>query len=108
MQLATIKTEVPKSRVQGCLDAGKVEPCGPVPDLTQRDLDSTVKIVAQVGPEPYLKVLNEHPDVDIIIGGRSYDPAPFIAFAQHHQLGSAGGYGPARHLGKILVSLNAR
>lgn len=102
--MATIKTQVEKSAVQPYLDSGRVEPCGPAPELTQAALDNTVKIVAQVGPEPYLKVLKEHPDVDIIIGGRSYDPAPFTAFAMFHGLGSSENYGPARHMGKILVS----
>lgn len=103
-KLATIKTETPKSRVQEYLDKGEIVPCGPAHELTQKDLDGTVKMVAQVGAEPYLKVLREHPDVDIIIGGRSYDPAPFAALAMYHGLGSVDNYGPAWHSGKIMVS----
>ena len=103
-QVATIKTSVTKATVQKYLSAGEVVPCGPAPELTQADLDSTIKIVAQVGAEPYLQVLREHPDVDIIIGGRSYDPAPFAALAMFHGLGSVDNFGPAWHSGKIMVS----
>jgi hypothetical protein len=103
--VATIKTEIPKARIQKYFDAGEIVPCGPAPELTQQALDGTVKAVAQVGAEPYLKVLQENPDVDIIIGGRSYDPAPFAALAMFHGLGSVDDYGPAWHSGKIMVSL---
>jgi hypothetical protein len=101
-KVATIKAEVAPDVVRGHLDAGRIQPCGPLPDLTAEALDNTIKIVGQMGPEPYLKVLREHPDVDIIIGGRSYDPAPFTALAMYHGLGSKDNYGPARHMGKIL------
>ncbi len=90
--------------MQSYLDKGEIIPCGPAPELNQRDLDSTIKMVAQIGAEPYLKLLQEQPDVDIIIGGRSYDPAPFAAFAMFHGLGSADNYAPAWHCGKIMVS----
>jgi hypothetical protein len=33
-----------------------------------------------MGPEPYLQAMTGHPDFDIIIGGRAYDPAPYVAF----------------------------
>lgn len=101
-KVATIKAEVSKAAVRDYLHRGEIKPCGPVPDLTEEGLNSTIKIVGQMGPEPYLKVLREHPDVDIIIGGRSYDPAPFTALAMFHGLGSKDNYGPARHMGKIL------
>lgn len=68
-----------------------------------------------MGHEPYLKVLQDHPDVrdsyfitshnpdvvqqiDIIIGGRSYDPAPYAAFSYLHGIDP----GVAYHMGKIM------
>jgi hypothetical protein len=41
----------------------------------------------------------DHPDFDIIIGGRAYDPAPYAAFAIHHGFKDLG---IAYHVGKIM------
>lgn len=79
-----------------------MKPCGPAPELSEEDLTNTIKVVAQIGAEPYLKVLKENPDVDIIIGGRSYDPSPFAALAVYHGFGVSGDNGPAWHYGKIM------
>lgn len=35
-----------------------------------------------MGPEPYLNAMRETPDFDIIVGGRSYDPALYVAFTE--------------------------
>jgi len=56
--------------------------CGkPVSALTQRAIDATPRIVAQMGPEPILDAMLAHPDFNILVAGRAYDPAPYIAFA---------------------------
>ncbi|KAJ5109843.1 hypothetical protein N7532_002488 [Penicillium argentinense] len=49
-----------------------------------------------MGAEPYIKALDRDPD--IIIGGRSYDPAPFAAFSMYHGVQP----GVAWHMGKIM------
>jgi hypothetical protein len=79
------------------LQDGKIRPCGPVEDLVVDEIDKACDVVGQMGAEPFLKVLREQ-DADIIVGGRSYDPAPFAAFAMHHGMGD----GPAWHCGKIM------
>jgi hypothetical protein len=33
-----------------------------------------------MGPEPFLDAMQAHPDFNIIVGGRAYDPAPYVAF----------------------------
>ncbi|KAJ7848218.1 hypothetical protein B0H13DRAFT_1906859 [Mycena leptocephala] len=40
----------------------------------------TPTVVTQIGPGPFLQVLVAHPEVNIIIGGHAYDPAPFTAW----------------------------
>jgi hypothetical protein len=56
--------------------------CGkPVPALTQQKIDATPRILAQIGPEPILDAMLANPDFDVMIAGRAYDPAPYIAFA---------------------------
>lgn len=34
-----------------------------------------------MGPEPFLDAMTANPDFNIIVGGRAYDPSPYVAFA---------------------------
>ena len=94
------------------LEAGKISGCGPcVPPLTADDVKVTTTIVGQMGPEPYVGAMAAHPDFDIIVGGRAYDPAPYVAFCAFHAFGRShqpvvsldalqlGGF---VHMGKIM------
>lgn len=75
---------VSKAKVFKSLAANEVTGCGiSVPALTETDVEDAVEIVAQMGPEPFLDAMNAVPDFDIIIGGRSYDPSPYIAYCVH-------------------------
>ncbi|KAI1319394.1 hypothetical protein F5Y16DRAFT_406011 [Xylariaceae sp. FL0255] len=98
LRLATIYSDVTKETVTQKLKDGRIAPCGEIPQLTQEDIDKTDRIVCQIGHEPFLKTLQEEPD--IIIGGRAYDPAPFIAYGIH-RLGK-GSHASAWHMGKIM------
>ncbi|KAJ0384595.1 hypothetical protein COL922a_008046 [Colletotrichum nupharicola] len=51
-KVATIGAAVPKDLIRQKLKDGKISPCGPVPPLTNEDIDSAVDVVAQMGPEP--------------------------------------------------------
>lgn len=58
--------------------------CGPVvPVLTETDVLESHRVVAQIGPEPFVDAMEAEPDFDVIIGGRAYDPAPYAAFCIH-------------------------
>ncbi|WWC71754.1 uncharacterized protein I206_105713 [Kwoniella pini CBS 10737] len=98
LKVAAIYTDVSKETVLSKLKEGKVHPCGEIPELKIEDVEKTDAIVAQVGHEPFLKALREEPD--IIIGGRAYDPAPFIAYCLH-RLGKVS-HATAWHMGKIM------
>ena len=97
LKAARIYAGLDKETVKQGLREGRVSPCGPVPELTEEEIDLATVIVAQMGVEPYLKLLDEHPDIDVIIGGRAYDPVPIAA------LGIKNGFDPAYcwHMGKI-------
>ncbi|KAJ9607527.1 hypothetical protein H2200_007605 [Cladophialophora chaetospira] len=85
MKVISIYAEIPKDHVRQKFKDDLVSPCGHgVPDLLENDIDTATRIVAQMGLEPYVKAMNENPDFDIIIGGRSYDPSPYAAFCVHH------------------------
>jgi hypothetical protein len=81
LKIVKIYADIPKDMVRQKLADGLISPCGGgVPKLTEHDITTSTRIVAQMGLEPYLKAMRENPDFDIIIGGRAYDPAPYAAF----------------------------
>jgi len=57
-----------------------------VPLLTTELVETSPTIVAQMGPEPLLQAMTAAPDFDILVAGRAYDPAPYIAFCAFHAL----------------------
>lgn len=100
MEIVRIYAEMDKDVVAKSWKDGLVTPCGPaVPELEHSDIEDATRIVAQMGLEPYLKAMNEHPNFDIIIGGRSYDPAPYAAFCLWKGFDDLG---VAYHMGKIM------
>jgi hypothetical protein len=52
-----------------------------VPPLKAEDIEASTRVLAQMGPEPLLDAMQANPDFDILIGGRAYDPAPYVAYA---------------------------
>ncbi|KAH8659229.1 hypothetical protein BGZ60DRAFT_544271 [Tricladium varicosporioides] len=106
-----IYSNVSKPRVLASLKTGEVRGCGTsVPTLTEKDVNDAVTIVAQMGPEPFVDAMEAAKSFDIVIGGRSYDPSPYAAFAIYnanklkaptksltHQ--QVGGF---THMGKIM------
>lgn len=103
LKIGAIYSGVEKSVVQSKLSEDKIVPCGDgPPPLTKEDIDLAKVIVAQIGAEPFMELLSkslyfhnylqvsdaefvaEDDTIDVFISGRSYDPAPFAAFAMHH------------------------
>lgn len=95
-KLAVIQAEIEKDHVRDMLKKGKVSPLHPAPELTEEELQKTVRIVGQMGVEPFIKAVEE--GAQVIVAGRAYDPAVFAALA------IMKGYdrGLAIHMGKIL------
>jgi hypothetical protein len=85
MKVIGIYAEVPKDLVRQKKKDNLITPCGGgVPELQDDDIESSTRIVAQMGLEPYLKAMRENPKFDIIVGGRAYDPSPYAAFCVYH------------------------
>ncbi len=95
-KLAVIQSEFDKEFVRENLKAGRITPLKPAKELTEVELDETVRIVAQMGEEPFMEALEN--GANVILSGRSYDPSVFAALAVKE------GYdrGLAMHMGKIL------
>jgi hypothetical protein len=95
---AAIYSDIDKAVILERLAAGRIEPCGSAPELNASDVAASTNIVAQMGAEPFLKVLQAHPDIDIIVSGRSYDPSPFAGLCMLHGIDP----GVYWHMGKIV------
>ena len=98
LRMALIYANIDKNVVIHKIAGEQVRPCGPVDDLTPAEVDAATVIVAQMGAEPFLKIMDESPAINLVISGRSYDPAPIAAMALHHGFDAGLGW----HLGKIL------
>ncbi|KAI9739308.1 MAG: hypothetical protein M1834_007521 [Cirrosporium novae-zelandiae] len=97
-KLLAIYSEVSKSVVYERLKAGGIRGCGPaVPALKAIDIEESPTIVAQMGPEPFLSAMSAVPDFDIVIGGRAYDPAPYVAYATFTAFGPVNALTKMRH-----------
>ncbi|MDR0759436.1 MAG: acyclic terpene utilization AtuA family protein, partial [Treponema sp.] len=95
-KMAVIHAELEKSSIIQAFRQGKISPLEPAPALTEREINDSTHIVAQMGLEPFLAALDK--GVDVILAGRTYDPVCFAA------LPISLGYDRALslHLGKIL------
>src|SRR5690554_1976807 len=94
--LAVIQSELNKELIRNKLSKGNIEPLFPAEELTEKDVDEAVHIVAQMGEEPYINALEA--GADVILAGRSYDPSVFAALAIKNGFNKA----LALHMGKIL------
>ena len=65
LKVATIYSDVSKETVMSKLKAGKIAPCGEIPQLKSEDVERSDAIVCQIGHEPFLKALKEEPDIII-------------------------------------------
>ncbi|MDR1030720.1 MAG: DUF1446 domain-containing protein [Treponema sp.] len=94
--MTIIHAELSKDFIRDEFKKGKITPLEPAPALVEEEINATSHIVAQMGLEPFLAALDDHPDV--ILAGRTYDPVCFAA------LPIKEGYDRALslHLGKIL------
>ncbi|KAI1495176.1 hypothetical protein F5X96DRAFT_205747 [Biscogniauxia mediterranea] len=95
-KIATISHKISKDMIKDRIEEGKCSPCGPLRQLIPEAVDMAVEIVAQMGAEPYIEALKQDPD--IILGGRSYDPAPFAGFSISKGISPS----TAWHMGKIM------
>jgi hypothetical protein len=95
-ETAIIGADIDRDYLHRKLEGQQISPLGPVPELTHDAIDDAANIVGQMGCEPLIAAL-EH-GAQLIVAGRSYDPAPFAA------LPISRGFDPALslHLGKIL------
>ena len=96
IKLAIVPADVDKSRLKEDLGNGKIRDFEHPESLTSKTIDQSRHIVAQMGIEPLIEALNT--GADVIVAGRSYDPALIAALPIMHGFDK----GLAIHMGKIL------
>jgi hypothetical protein len=95
-KLALIHSEQDPAFIKKRVSEGRVRAASKQPALTHEEIDAAVRIVGLMGPEPYIRALDE--GAQVILAGRSTDPAPWAAVAIR------GGIPPAQawYSGKML------
>ena len=81
-KLALIHSEQKKSWLKQRVKANRVHALGAAAPLTEAVIDRAERIVGMMGPEPYRAALDA--GAQVILAGRSTDPAPWAALAMHH------------------------
>ena len=94
-KIAVLKSDQPASRVVDALDANRVTPLTPAPDIDAPLLESCTNIVALAGVEQITCALNT--GADIVIAGRTTDTAIIAALP----IAKGIDPGPAWHAAKI-------
>lgn len=95
-KLALIRSEQDKATIADLVRAGRSHPLRGRAALDEATVERAHRIVGLMGPEPYMQALDE--GAQVVLAGRSTDPAPFVAAATRAQLPPA----PSWYAGKML------
>lgn len=93
---AVIGAEVDKDWLKRQIARGRTSPLDLEMPLTHEEVDRSVRIVAQMGYEPFMRALDM--GAEVVIAGRAYDPAPIGALPMRAGFDT----GLVIHMGKIL------
>ncbi len=95
-KLAVIPAELSKETLIEHIDANKIRPLYDLPAMTPEMVEQAVRVVGAMGPEPYIAALDG--GAQVILSGRSTDPAPWAAMTIRAGFSPALGW----YAGKML------
>jgi len=95
-KLALIHSEIDKEYLKSKLEEGKIKSMGPIPELTKEEIDESIRIVGQMGAQPFIDALQR--GANVILAGRSSDAAIYAALPLKEGYDS----GLAWHAAKII------
>ncbi|MBP0496176.1 acyclic terpene utilization AtuA family protein [Roseomonas sp. SG15] len=95
-RMALIHAEPAREDLLARLAAGRVRPLAGLPPLEAEVVGRAERIVGMMGPEPFLQAMEG--GAQVILAGRSSDPAPWVAACLRAGLPPA----PAWYAGKML------
>jgi hypothetical protein len=95
-KMALIHSEQSPDYLKKKRAAGKIEPLGPIADLTDETIDETHRVVAMMGVEPFQKAIRD--GANVVLAGRATDASIYSA------LPLMKGFDPGLcwHLSKII------
>jgi Acyclic terpene utilisation family protein AtuA len=93
---AVIQSEQDKATLKAANHAGRIQPLGPIDELSDAAIDETHRVVAMMGVEPFQKALRD--GAQVIIAGRATDASIYSAIPLMH------GFNPGLvwHMAKII------
>lgn len=100
-KLALIHSEQQKEYIKKNFLKGKIKPLNPAPEINEKIIDRSERIVGMMGAEPYIRALSE--GAEVILAGRSSDTAIFAAYPIKYGFPE----GLCWHAAKILECGNA-
>ena len=95
-KLAVIHAEQSQAEIKRRVAKGWVHGLAHQPPLDDATIERSTRIVGMMGPEPFIEALDN--GAQVVLAGRSSDPAPWAAAAIRAQLPPA----PAWYAGKML------
>ena len=95
-RMAVIHAEQDKTYIKQRLAEGRVRPLGSHGSLEESTVNQAERIVGMMGPEPFMRALDQ--GAQVVLAGRSSDPASFAATAMRAQVPPA----QAWYAGKML------
>ena len=95
-KMAVIHSELSKDTLRKYIQAGKVRPLSPAPNLTEASIDDMEHIVGLIGSEPFIHALEN--GAEVVIAGRSSDVSIFAAVPRMKGFNS----GATWHAAKLL------
>ncbi len=95
-KLGVIEAEIAKGELLKRFERGEIKPLPPGGELQRGDLESSTRVVGQMGMEPFIQVLQS--GAEVILAGRAYDPAVFACYPVWKGFDTA----LSLHMGKIL------
>ncbi|MDE0944972.1 MAG: acyclic terpene utilization AtuA family protein [Alphaproteobacteria bacterium] len=100
-KMAVIHADQGKDYLHAKLKAGKIEPLGPIDDVTPETIEETHRVVAMMGVEPFQKALRD--GAQVVLAGRATDASIYSAIPLMR------GYDPGLvwHLSKIIECAGA-
>ena len=95
-KMAVIHCEINKEYLKNKLREGKIQPFAHNPDLVKKDIEESVRIVGQIGVDPFIRALEK--GAQVVLAGRACDTAIFASSA----IMKGHDPGLAYHMAKII------
>ena len=95
-RVVVLRSEIDRDTLKSKIQSNKISPLGPIAPLTSDDADTSHRVVAMMGVEPFQEALEA--GAQIVIAGRSSDAAIYASVPL--RIGADPGL--SWHMGKII------